>query len=86
MSTDTGGPAFPFVMDKEDFDTGMTLRDYFAAKAPLDSLKFASEEAAAKFAGMSVPTTDEELVVVGFACSARAAYIYADAMLKARQS
>jgi hypothetical protein len=30
----TGGPAFPFVCDADfDYGTGMTLRDYFAAKA-----------------------------------------------------
>ena len=36
MSTEdnTGGPAFPFVCDADfDYGTGMTLRDYFAAKA-----------------------------------------------------
>ena len=34
MSKDTGGPAFPQAFDS-DFDRvkGMTLRDYFAAKA-----------------------------------------------------
>ena len=31
MSTDTGGPAFP-APDDWKRDTGMTLRDYFAAK------------------------------------------------------
>jgi hypothetical protein len=32
--TNTGGPAFPFVCDADfDYGTGMTLRDYFAAKA-----------------------------------------------------
>ena len=31
---DTGGPAFPYVCDADfDYGTGMTLRDYFAAKA-----------------------------------------------------
>ncbi len=30
MTTATGGPAFPSVFDH---DRGMTLRDYFAAKA-----------------------------------------------------
>ena len=30
----TGGPAFPYVCDADfDYGTGMTLRDYFAAKA-----------------------------------------------------
>lgn len=34
MSKETGGPAFPFVCDADfDYGTGMTLRDYFAAKA-----------------------------------------------------
>ena len=34
MSKNTGGPAFPFVCDADfDYGTGMTLRDYFAAKA-----------------------------------------------------
>ena len=33
-NTNTGGPAFPFVCDADfDYGTGMTLRDYFAAKA-----------------------------------------------------
>lgn len=32
MSTDTGGPAFP-VPDQGGAEWGMTLRDYFAAKA-----------------------------------------------------
>ena len=34
MIANTGGPAFPFVCDADfDYGTGMTLRDYFAAKA-----------------------------------------------------
>ena len=38
MSKNNGGPAFPNVPDGAgdrwaDWDTGMTLRDYFAAKA-----------------------------------------------------
>ena len=33
-NNNTGGPAFPFVCDADfDYGTGMTLRDYFAAKA-----------------------------------------------------
>lgn len=60
------------------------LRDYFAAHAPLDSLKFASSSDAARFAGCDAPTTDDELMVVGMKAAAKAAYIYADAMLKER--
>jgi hypothetical protein len=34
MSTNTGGSAFPYVADADfNYGTGMTLRDYFAAKA-----------------------------------------------------
>jgi hypothetical protein len=33
MSNKTGGPAFPLAIDKHVLDDGMTLRDYFAAKA-----------------------------------------------------
>ena len=36
MSKETGGPAFPFVMPSDTghiYANGMTLRDYFAAKA-----------------------------------------------------
>ena len=36
IKVNTGGPAFPFPSDVENGepgDTGMTLRDYFAAKA-----------------------------------------------------
>ena len=36
MTKDTGGPAFPVVIPLDqsaEFFTGMTLRDYFAAKA-----------------------------------------------------
>ena len=29
----TGGPAFPVAIDNQVLDDGMTLRDYFAAKA-----------------------------------------------------
>ena len=34
MIKDTGGAAFPYVADADfDYGTGMTLRDYFAAKS-----------------------------------------------------
>jgi hypothetical protein len=31
--TKTGGPAFPVAIDDQVLDDGMTLRDYFAARA-----------------------------------------------------
>jgi len=33
MTTETGGPAFPLGNTPEEWMNGMTLRDYFAAKA-----------------------------------------------------
>lgn len=81
-----GGPAFPPTHDPETHPSGMTLRDYFAAKAPLHDLKFSSTEAAAAFAGMDVPIDAVGVMHVAMACAAKAAYIYADAMLKAREA
>jgi hypothetical protein len=44
MSTETGGPAFPTERAMPEQRSGMTLRDYFAAKAmqamvPLEGVK-----------------------------------------------
>ena len=72
MSTDTGGPAFPFVIDmglRAEWSKGMTLRDYFAAKAM---------QAFAKDVGW-------ESDRIWFEDIAKAAYHMADSMLKARQ-
>jgi hypothetical protein len=33
MTTDTGGPAFPYEQQTNWTSAGMTMRDYFAAKA-----------------------------------------------------
>ncbi len=69
---DTGGPAFPHSRLGSDAD-GMTLRDYFAAKA----MQGLMGRNWSHHAG-----TDEELIDVW----ARSAYAVADAMLKARQA
>lgn len=79
MTDKTGGPAFPHVAQRcntidgsaEIGPSGMTLRDYFAAKAMATFLT--SSTAPGK-------TTEELLDVV-----ATAAYLSADAMLKARE-
>jgi len=66
MIEETGGPAFPFVCDADfDYGTGMTLRDYFAAKAMQGLIENGN--------------TDAQQM-------AKAAYIMADAMLKARNA
>lgn len=71
---DAGGPAFPTLADNghETNQDGMTLRDYFAAKAMQSTFYPAIMESI---------RTDKDLdcgQVAGFA------YLMADAMLKAR--
>lgn len=70
-------PAFPTVDANREEDcgtTGMTLRDYFAAKAMPHSLTRACWGADRQYA------SSEDLI----RCQCEAAYEYADAMLKAR--
>ena len=75
MSTiDDGGPAFPCAVFNADTDSyedvsGISVRDYMAAKAMQAGLAF----------GASGAATDE-----WFAEVARASYAAADAMLRAR--
>ncbi len=77
MSTiDNGGPAFPVGSGDMRDPVGMTLRDYFAAKAMQGD--WAAQGAAC---GMFVPDSDDDL----FARSARMYYRMADAMLAARK-
>ena len=77
MSTiETGGPAFPVGSGDMRDPVGMTLRDYFAAKAMQGD--WAAQGAAC---GMFVPDSDDDL----FARSARMYFRMADAMLAARK-
>lgn len=78
----TGGPAFPgpYVNDKGGLEAvwkqgGMTLRDYFAAKAMQGLI--AHEERAKPLASCNLGDFDVRVSVC--------AYRYADAMLKARE-
>ena len=79
MSTkNTGGAAFPIPKDRDISDShknGMTLRDYFAAKA-LEGLisKMAFELHA-----------DHEKAKEVHKCLAQSAYSYADAMIAERE-
>lgn len=79
MSEDkTGGPAFPIEVNSEMTCLGMTLRDYFAAKAMNGILETAIDW---------FPTghePDENSFQV-FRDLARDSYHIADAMLKARE-
>ena len=76
-NTNTGGPAFPTeVWDSEgvpQHTEGMTLRDYFAAKAMQAALMTA------------VPGASQGIEDVVREAS-KAAYLAADAMLKARDA
>ena len=74
-NTNTGGPAFPHTVEYKGADCGgivphggMTLRDYFAAKAMTGIL-----------AGWSTgaPPSEE---------TSKAAYAYADAMMRVREA
>lgn len=75
MKKETGGPAFPNVpsdVQYEQWDEGMTLRDYFAAKAMLGVLSRGA------WRDIGVDHADEmEGMAIAF-------YSMADAMLKAR--
>ena len=83
MTTDTGGPAFPAFKEQSD---GMTLRDYFAAKASEEDIK-AHQEGGVKEQVVDDINGRKKIVH----CDVRytreqAKYRYADAMLKARQA
>ncbi len=74
MSNETGGPAFPRDPAFSDGDCdGMTMRDYFAAKA-LAALLSRINEVSGDYVTNATPDQ-----------AAESAYRYADAMLKARQ-
>lgn len=76
MSNNTGGPAFPCHpgIDNPEYD-GMTLRDYFAAKAMQGLI------------GCPVWREDagEDIGMDASDYTAGVAYMMADAMLKARE-
>jgi len=72
MTKETGGPAFPYVMDADfEYGVGMTLRDYFAAKAM---------QGICAHSGGASPVWAENNSDI-----AEVSYELADAMLKARE-
>jgi hypothetical protein len=77
-NTNTGGPAFPLQSIGPDFApgySGMTLRDYFAAKAMQGMLADPDTARTVRKAGRKMDEAVAEL-----------AYMFADAMLKARDA
>lgn len=90
MSKTDGGPAFPTLACRSDMPAsytdcpGMTLRDYFAAKA-LQGL-LAKEGCAADGITQTLAGSDPQRDALLFAHGdAQRAYVYADAMLAARK-
>jgi hypothetical protein len=77
-NTNTGGPAFPIVVG-DQMTQGMTMRDYFAAKA-MQSIYAANVE----WKPTGTPMDEESLQLL--ADVAQDAYKMADAMLKAREA
>lgn len=70
-NNNTGGPAFPIGIDAFAEDkTGMTLRDYFAAKAMQGML--------------ANPKLQEQILKAGQSWIEESAWAVADAMLKTR--
>jgi hypothetical protein len=92
-NTNTGGPAFPAFEHHAGYGQmlavgGMTLRDYFAAKAP-NEIFDVSLAHAKQLVGRECPIYIED--PKGFAefwadCRSVLRYIEADAMLKARKA
>ena len=80
MTPNTGGPAFPGLHPSKEChfqDSGMSLRDYFAAKA-MDGIYACPDHVTEPDgSGGPDPLTDSDI--------ARLAYAMADAMLKARE-
>lgn len=85
MTTNTGGPAFP-----TSFDTlmyGVTMRDYFAAKAmqAIISTDRAQEPVDEYGCEMGCEDGDYGTLFIHTRFLADEAYVIADAMLKARE-
>ena len=78
----TGGPAFPTLADNghSTNQDGMTLRDYFAAKALSGVIADPETSGVAN----EIQENDDDEVDYFYFCAALA-YSYADAMLKVRE-
>lgn len=90
MSKDVGGCAFPWVENSTNVDrgerienygdAGMTLRDYFAAKAPI------TFEQVKQIYGDDDPDMQNDMVrATVYSIWALARYEYADAMLREKK-
>ena len=82
MAIKTGGPAFPVDEAHSNFE-GMTLRDYFAAKAMLALLTHHGGYTGDEAHQSSIPCLREDVLDVD--SLAQYAYSQADAMLAERE-
>jgi hypothetical protein len=86
-NTNTGGPAFPTTKPLEswgDPNQGMTLRDYFAAKATGEDIKNYMQDDGNLISGTDTLGRPWERREIIYFTREQAKYRYADAMLKAR--
>ena len=83
MSKETGGPAFP-TETEFSYLHGMTLRDYFAAKAMQALIEKTELMIQATLENNEVIGSTDEFLAVHKAGICESSYKYADAMLKAR--
>ena len=90
MTNNTGGPAFPTTKPLEhwgDPNQGMTLRDYFAAKASEDDIAEHSSKGFIEEYVFDLGNGRKELRNrEAYRTREEAKYRYADAMLKAREA
>jgi len=83
MTKNTGGPAFPTQVASYE---GMTLRDYFAAKASEEDIQAHIWKGVNEIQIRTAPDgTKYEISVAATWTREQAKYRYADAMLKARE-
>ena len=86
MNNDTGGPAFPVPgLNRGGFNNGMTLRDYFAAKATEEDIKNYMRDDGNLISGTDTLGRPWERREIIYFTREQAKYRYADAMLKARK-
>jgi len=83
----TGGPAFPHIDSGcGRFESGMTLRDYFAAKASEEDIQAHIWKGFNEVQIRTAPDGKKyEISVAATWTREQAKYLYADTMLKARE-
>ena len=85
--TNTGGPAFPDPQENWRGEKGMTLRDYFAAKASEEDIQAHIWKGFNEVQIRTAPDGKKyEISAAATWTREQAKYLYANAMLKARDA